>query len=182
MSHDQFGFPVPKVEFGRDLGLDGQRYNAGTSHQVPIYLRWMRTDAFSPVAGGARPYLPFDCPPLATGSVIRATVGAALTAAGDEIGLGVSTDWMEDAPTLVTGGSIQMGNGSSQGTYFLHLFVAGRNLIRGFVFGSGSSAADFSITGIDCATSNRFAVYTDETTAITVYGALVEVFIPRVYR
>ena len=175
MSHDAFGFPVRKYDFGKDVQLAGQSKVVGARYKMQDYLCWSRTDQVAAPAG-VSVYLPFDVPPLPAGAVIRATVNV-VTGAGDIIGLAASLDWLVGTPAI-TVSMVEAGN-PGQVTMTMFVAVRGRNLINagtshGTFVGGGNSP--------DWVRNNRLAVYANEATGITLDGAFVEVFIPRIYR
>lgn len=180
MSSDAFSTPVRKYDFGKDGGLTGQSRVIQPQYRMPDHLVWSRTETLT-AAAGANTYLPFDCPPLPVGSIIRGTM-LATCGATDGLGIGVSSDWGLATPTVTSLIVVQPGGTSL--TVTLHVAVKGRNSYVAFgeAARNSSAASETAGTNIDFGVNNRFALYVNEITAIIVYAGLVEVFIPRVYR
>lgn len=180
MSHDAFGFPVRKYDFGKDGQLAGPTKVLGAQYRMQEHLVWARGDALT-CAAGVNTYLPFDVPPLPAGSIIRAYVHGTFST-NDEIGIGLSVDWLLGTPTRSQMATATL-SGVSAGLNLLQLVTRTRSTWRGASLSCEGTGVDFNgSSGIDFAISNRLAVYALETTAIVLHYATVEVFIPRVYR
>lgn len=180
MSSDAFGLPVRKYDFGRGVGLAGQALVTGAQYKMQQHIVWSRGDTVT-CAAGVNVYLPFDVPPLPPGAIIRATVGGSL-GANDLLAIGASGDWLVAAPTVTQVVTAALPAGAIAGLTLLQMVLRTRTTWRGASLNCEGTGLEFNGSGVDFGRSQRLAVYADETAAIVLQHATVEVFIPRVYR
>jgi hypothetical protein len=190
MSGDAFGTPVRKLDFGKDVQLQGQERVVQSAPNMPTYLCWSRTDSMTTSATSAV-YLPFTLPPLPAGSIVRAVGQAVCTTNGASTAypaLGVSGDWLVATPTAIEVASPgDFAAATQTGIFTLQAAVRGRNSIDSTSIMFSTSAPNlgaFTVTTVDCARSQRWAVYLSNANAIssTIGHVFVEVWIPRAYR
>lgn len=189
MSSDTFSVPRSRYDAGRDGSLSGQQNIVGASWRMPEYICWALGAAFQP-AGGSPAGLLFKVPPLPAGSVIRAQGIGSFTSDGANTGqVGVGT-FPSPAGNVSVSLAITPSNGAVtiNGTFSIFVTIRNRNTslgtanMIGSTAGTTISSAVTTVTTVDWGTSNTLGLYLAATNSPTIQSALVEVFIPRVYR
>lgn len=172
------------------MGLAGQVLTMGAALRMAQYLCWARADQFLENGGGNFCYLPFDLPPSPPGTIIRVSgVGSCSTsgAATGTLRVGVSDDWNATSPGIIGSmASTPDGLAASQtGVFHLQVGVRSRTASTGNGGFVGGAAANATTTAaLDFQRTQRCALYIVGLAATNtlISHAMVEVYVPRVYR